>query len=276
MQAFDLWDEYRQVIRSYNGGWRIGEAVYCHGYSIMDELAGNISYMQMVILNITGQLPERRLADWFEARQICVSWPDPRIWCNQIGALAGTMRTSVAAATTAGILASDSHAYGGPRTTITGLAFIQQALRDHNAGMSIKDIIKQAYSRRSGKPRIMGYARPIAKGDERIEAMKRVSKKLGFETGPHLQLAYKIEKALQKKIGEGMNLNGYSSAFLSDQDLSGEKVSRICAVQVASGVTACYVDTMKRPAETFNALRCEDVVYEGPPPRKIDKTIQRT
>ena len=269
MEAYELWDKYRNVIRSYNGGWRVGDGVYCHGYSIMDDLVGNISYMQMVILNATGRLPERRIADWFEARQICVSWPDPRIWCNQIGALAGTMRTSVAAATTAGVLASDSHAYGGPRTTITGIAFIQEALRDFNKGISIDEIIKQSFRRRPGKPRLMGYGRPIAKGDERVGTMEKISRKLGFETGPYLQLAYEIEKKLHQKFGEKMNLNGYSSAFLSDLDFSAEEISRISSIQVASGVTACYIDTMKRPAETFNALQCNDIVYTGPSPRQI-------
>ena len=271
MEPFTIWDKYRKVIRSYNGGWRIGEAVYCHGYSIMDELVGNISYMQMVILNITGRIPERRLADWFEARQICMSWPDPRIWCNHVGAQAGTMRTSAAAATTAGILASDSYAYGGPRTAISGTAFIQQALRDHRQGMSAEEIVDQVCRKNGGKPRIMGYARPIAKGDERISAMERISQQLGFDVGPHLQLAYDIEKVLKEKFNEGMNMNGYTSAFLSDQGFNGYEVSCLSATLVASGVTACYIDTMKRPAETFNALRCEDIIYEGPPPRKLPK-----
>ena len=270
MKPFELWDRYRGVIRSYNGGWRIGSGVTCYDYSIMDDLVGNISYMQMLILNITGKIPERRLADWFEARQICMSWPDPRIWCNHIGALAGTMRTSASAATTAGILASDSHAYGGPRTAISGAGFIQQALRDHRQeAMTAAEIIKRTCKPPLGKPRMMGYARPIAKGDERIEAMQRVSQQLGFEIGPHLQLAYEIEKELQNKYDEGMNLNGYTSAFLSDQGYSGYEISCMSVILVASGVTACYADTIKRPAETFNALKCEDVIYEGPSPRTI-------
>ena len=271
MDRFGPWDEYRHVIRSYNGGWRIGEAVYCHGYSIMDDLVGNISYMQMVILNITGKLPPRRLADWFEARQICMSWPDPRIWCNHVAALAGTLRTSSVAATTAGVLASDSRAYGGPRTIIEGMSFIQQALKNCQNGMTAYDLVQQACARHGGKPAIMGYARPIAKGDERIKAMERVRLELGFSIGPHLALAKEIEQVLIEEHDEGMNINGYVSAFLSDEGFTGEEVNRISSVLVASGVTACYVDTMKRPAETFNALRCEDVIYEGPGPRKVPK-----
>jgi len=271
MDNFALWDEYRQVVRSYNGGWRIGKGVYCHGHSIMDDLVGNISYMQMIILNVTGHLPERRLADWFEARQICMSWPDPRIWCNQVGALAGTLRTSVVAATTAGVLASDSRAYGGPRTIIEGMYFIQEALHDYNNGLTADDIVQQFCTRHSGKPTIMGYARPIAKGDERIAAMERVRLSLGFDVGPHLTLANRIEQVLMEHYDEGMNINGYVSAFLSDQGYSAEDASRISTVLVSSGVTACYVDTMKRPAETFSSVRCEDVIYEGPPPRKVSR-----
>jgi citrate synthase len=36
-----------------------------------------------------------------------------------------------------------------------------------------------------------------------------------------------------------------------------------------SGVTACYVDAVERPAETFLPLRCDDIDYQGPPPRDV-------
>ena len=266
------WDNYRHVIRSYNGGWKVGEAVYCHGYSIMDDLVGNISYMQMHILNATGKLPERRIADWFEARQICMSWPDPRIWCNHIGALAGTLRTSPVAATTAGILASDSRAYGGPKTIIEGMQFIQQALQEYQNGSPVENIVEKACRKNGGKPTIMGYARPIAKGDERIAAMERIRNKLGFDIGPHLSLAKQIERELLEQFDESMNINGYVSAFLSDQGFSGLDVSRISATLVSSGVTACYIDTMQRPASSFSVLQCKDVVYEGCKARNVIQT----
>lgn len=261
---FETWETYRGVIRSHKGGWRIGHSVQSHGYSLLDELVGEVSLMQVMIMNATGRLPERRLADWFEARQICLSWPDPRIWCNQIGALGGNLRASVAAATAAGIMASDSRSYGGPRTSVEGVRFIKHAMQLHQSGMSAGEIVEDASQRRNGKPGLMGYARPIAKGDERIPAMQRVTRQLGFHEGEHMQLAYAIDAVMQADYSEGMNINGYASAFFADQGLLDYEVGRISAVLVASGVTACYVDSVERPVESFYPLHCVDVDYTGP------------
>ncbi len=263
-----VWDENRGRIRSSKGGWIIGKGVFNHGYSMLDDLVGKFSYMQVLILNAIGKIPDRKIADWFEAAHICLSWPDPRIWCNQIGALAGTNQTSVIAATVSGILANDSRIYGS-RTIIEGMHFIQRAYEAYSRGVTVDDIVKQACDLHGGKPHIMGYARPIAKGDERIAAMERTQKELGIPIGKHQRLAYEIEEILLRNFDESMNINGYMSSFLSDHGFTSEEVYRCLAILVNSGVTACYVDTRDKPAESFLPLRCDDIDYQGPPPREV-------
>lgn len=261
-RPYRLWDENRGTIRSSKGGWRVGEAIYNHGYSMMDDLVGKVSYMQVLVLNATGRLPERRLADWFEATCICMSWPDPRIWCNQVGALGGTARTSVVAGTTAGVLAADARTYGS-KPLLQGVSFIQNALQDHRRGLSAEEIVSNECAKHRGRPNITGFARPLAKGDERVVAMERVQKDLAIESGAHLQLALEIESVLLRDHGESMNINGYASAFLSDFGYSADEIYRIYSHVVNSGVTACYADTRDRTADTFLPLRCADIEYTG-------------
>lgn len=176
----DLLEQKRGKIFSKTGGWFPGKGVFCHGYSMLEELVGEKSYFQILVLNATGKLIEKPLADWIEGIYGCLSWPDPRIWCNQIGALAGSARTSVVTATTIGSLAADSRSYG-PYTLLGGVAFIQDAFHQHQAGASAADIVEKITAANRGKPYIVGYIRPIAKGDERLEAMEKFSKKLGFQ-----------------------------------------------------------------------------------------------
>ncbi|PCI15109.1 MAG: hypothetical protein COB71_00825 [Thiotrichales bacterium] len=263
-----LWDQQRNKIVSKKGGWFVGDGIYCHGYDMMDELVGKVSYMQVVMLNATGRLPERHVADWFEAVHICLSWPDSRIWCNHIGALGGTMRASAVASTVAGVLATDSRSYG-IKPLKEGVAFIQAAMASLKGGLSVEAIVVNECEKHGGKPYIMGYARPIAKGDERVLAMELVAKNLDFSDGEHLKLAYDIDRELLARFNEGMNINGYMSAFLSDQHFTPEEVYRICATLVASGVSACYVDMRDRPAETFLPLRCDDIDFQGKPHRTL-------
>jgi hypothetical protein len=264
----EFWDQQRGVIRSRKGGWIIGQGVFSHGFSMMDDLVGKVSYMQVVILNAIGRLPERRLASWVEAVYICLSWPDPRIWCNHIGALGGTVRASAVASTVAGILAADSRTYG-TFPLIEGAGFIQKALKKKQAGISVEQIVETECAHHGGKPVIMGYARPLAKGDERIIALERVTSELNFPEGEHLKLAYDIGQIMIRKFDEGMNINGYVAAFLSDQGFTPEEMYLISQVIESSGVTACFINSRDRPAGSFLPLRCDDIDYQGQPPRSL-------
>lgn len=234
----------------------------------MEDLVGQVSYMQVMILNATGKLPDRKFADWCEAVSICMSWPDPRIWCNHIGALGGTLGASTVASTCAGLMAMESRLYGC-RTLLEGARFIQSALKEYKDGKSVEDILREEFSRKNGKQRITGYARPIAKGDIRIDAMERVSKNLGFSKGEHLALAYKIEETLLSECGESMNLNGYISAFLSDMNLDPQEMYRAGSILVASGVTACQAEEESKSAGSFLPLRCDDIRYTGVSAREL-------
>lgn len=263
-----FWEQRRGKIYSRKGGWIIGEAVYNHGYSMMDDLVGKATWMQVLILNVTGKLPEQRLADWIEAVFICMSWPDARIWCNQIGSLAGTMQTTSVAAVSAGVLATDSTMYGAA-PLLEGTRFIRESLIKKKNGLSIEDILKEHQRHPDSVPAIVGYVRPIATGDERVEAMKNVADQLGFETGEHLSLAFEIEQVMLEKFNEGMNINGYASAFLCDQAYSNMEIYRIGSTCASSGVLACYTEAADQLPESFFPLQCNDIDYQGPPPRPV-------
>ncbi len=264
----EIYDLNRGRITSSKGGWKIGKGVVCHGFNMMEDLVGKKSYLQVVILNATGVLPSRALANWFEAVYICLSWPDSRIWCNQIGALGGSVRSSALASTVAGVLSADARSYG-VKPIIAGIEFIQEALTYFKNGEGVESIIKRHCDSHGGKPNMMGYARPIAKGDERVPALDRVRIDQGFEIGEHLTLALAIDKYLKKHFDETININGYVSAFLSDQHFSSTDVYRIFSVVVASGVTACYIDARNKPAESFLTMRCDDIDYQGHASRKV-------
>jgi len=263
-----FWEERRGTIHAQKGGWVIGEAVYNQGFSMLDDLVGEASFFQVLVLNAIGRLPERRLADWLEAFFICLSWPDHRVWCNQMGSLGGAMRTTPVAAVTAGILASDATLYG-PATLTRAAEFFAEAVALSRGGLSPAQIIQKKQRRPGSKPMIVGYARPVASGDERVAAMERVTEKLAFVPGEHLLVAYEIEKLMSEDFGEGMNIGGYTAAFLSDQGLSPEEMYRVSSVLVCSGVHACYAETAAQPTESFFPLRCNDIDYQGPAERSV-------
>lgn len=263
-----FWDRRRGVIFTQKGGIVFGKGVYCHGHDLMEELAGKASYFQVMLLNITGRLPEKRLADVLEAMFLGNSYPDARIWCNQIGSLAGTLRASPVAAVSAGILASDSDLYG-PGTLKKSADFIRQALIKRQQGVSVEQIIRAYQRNPNTKPVIVGYARPVANGDERIAAMQRVSRDLGFAEGEHVSLALEIDAYLQDRFEETINMTGYATAFLCDQGYTPLEIYRFSSYSVSSGVLACYAEAADQPPESFFPLQCGDIDYQGKPPRSV-------
>jgi len=74
---------------------------------------------------------------------------------------------------------------------------------------------------------------------------------------------------LRRDYDEGMNINGYGSAFMADQGFEGQELYQMFALLVASGVTACYRDAYNQPAGAFLPLRCTDIDYLGPPARAL-------
>lgn len=273
--SVQLWDNLRHRIESNKGGWVIGDDVYNHGYKMMQDLVGSASFFQVLTLNTLGELPDEKFAKWLEASFICLSWPDPRIWCNQIGALAGTIRASCPSAVAGGILAADSRMYG-PGTLKSCMEFILKAAQQYRNGTSVDEIIQLELALKTkqlkSKPVISGYARPIASGDERVTAMQKVGKALGYKVLEHESIAIQIHNQLNDKYDDGMNVAGYCAAVLADIGLSPISVERLYSTWVHSGVHACYAETADKPPLTFLPLRCEDIHYKGPAKRTLPKT----
>ena len=266
-----LWDRGRGVIRSRKGGWIIGRGVYYGRYSLLDDLVGRVSYFQTLLLAVLDELPERRIADWAEAMYQCMSYPDSRLWCNQIGSLSGATRTSAIAGVTTGILASDSHMYGSGIVVKDAYEFLQQGVmqKKTKALLPLPQILRDSVRRRGKRFIIPGFGRPLASGDERIAAMERVGKELGLEAGPYLTFAYDVERYLLETQGDSLNLTGYGVAAMMDIGWTLPQIQRVYAVAATCGVVTCYSEAYDNPPESFLPLRCEDIEYRGHAPRPV-------
>ncbi len=262
IQDTRFWDDRRQKIYSHAGGWKLGVGAYTYGLNLLDGAMGQYSYMQIHMRNTTGKSVDKDVAAWMEAVFICQSWPDARIWCNQIGALAGEAHCSPTSAATAGAQAACSEAYSG-KTIIKGCEFMEKAHLSYQSGMSVEDIVEREVASKRGKAIIMGYTRPIAKGDERVSELWRVARELGFSIGPREKLALEIENYLAKNYDEWMNMCGCVASFMLDQGFTGKGLFNIMAVMAYSGVSGCYVDAIDRPQGSFLPLRCDDIIYKG-------------
>jgi hypothetical protein len=265
-----LWDEQRGVIRTTKGGWQINKGVTIHGHSLLDTLLPECSWFQVWILSITGRLPERRLADWTESVWMCMSYPDPRIWCNQVSSLAGTMKCSPVAAASAASMTSDALRYASWAALHAAQWFEENLPRRLN-GESVETILSSRPKNAKGCPQVPGFSRPVAVGDERIPVIEKQRIRYGYERGANLTFAYEIHHYLKEHFNEEINGGGYAPAFMLDQGFSSEEIYRFYSMGIQAGAMACYVDAYDKPAETFLPMQCSDINYEGPAHRKFPK-----
>lgn len=267
-QSTLYWDQRANKIETTIGKWTGGEDIIIRGNSLLNDLFDKVSYMRLHVLNVTGRLISVELGIWLENNFMVMSYPDSRIWCNHVGALCGTMGTTPSAASLAGTIAADSRVYGGSQTSKLAMTFLTKALTEHQSGVSIVDIIESLPSKQ-GKPAIIGFARPIDRKDERIEPHRVMSKRLGFDVGEYMQLANTIDSYANDKYGLGINIGGYTAAFMLDQGFTAEELYRVKALCVNSGVMACYVENYAYPENSLLPLKCDDIKYTGVAPRKL-------
>ncbi|MCU4675146.1 hypothetical protein N7931_05815 [Catenovulum sp. 2E275] len=269
MANSDFWDKRNQTIHSNVGHWQGGKDVTIEGYSLIHELMGNVSYMQLHILNATGKLVDKNIADWIEVCFMGLSYPDSRIWCNQIASYSADTHSSVVAAAAASILAADSRGYGGSHARKVSMSFQKQAFNQFKSGFSFEKIIAQAKFK-NGKPIIVGFARPIDREDERLKPFAQIQKALFIVEGEYLKFAKLLSKYLFTHYKLSINCGGYASAFLLDQGFSPEDGYKINSFSVISGAIACYRDQIPHSPNSFLPMKCSDIEYIGTPIRKVE------
>jgi len=261
-------DNEHQQIKSSVGGWRIGKGVNSHGYDLLKDLVGKHSFFEVLILHATGRLPENNFHIFVENVHLAMSYPDHRIWCNRIASLGATSGLEPCSSTLLGTMAQDSTGYGVGTLTACG-----QFLIKINEGLShrtLKDLLETEIKKTRGKPKIIGYSRPIANGDERIAALKQVAVEQSLKTGKYEKLAFDIDHYLTGNYNESINFSAYVSAVMLDNGYTCDEIERIYTFVVALGALACYRDYSSQDSLAFKPLKITDLEYTGKQPRRLD------
>lgn len=259
-----LLDHYRGAFQTAVGGAFPGTRAVFRGQDLHRDLLGQISWIGLYCLGVTGrQLPPAHLA-MLEHLCISTSYPDARIWNNRVAALAGTTRSTANLALSAAEAVSEARIYGR-RNEFRAVAFYQRTHRAMLAGASLEDCVARHLQTQG---RLAGYGRPLASGDERLAPTMAKARELGLAEGPHVLLAYAVERHLQAKgLPLQMNFGALVAAFGADFGLSPREFTTLFYLSFLAGMPPCYTEALAKPAGAIFPTRCEDVIYEGVAPR---------
>jgi len=247
------------------GGSIPGERVVVRGRDLFTELE-DFSWLKLLLFMITGREFEDNAVELLDKIwALTISYPDPRVWNNRIGALAGTVRSTGSLGVGAGAAVSEAKIYGG-QANIAAIDFIKECSQKIEAGEKLENLVKAELKTNRA---VYGYGRPIANGDERIQPIKNLMKKTGYAQGKHVQLAYEIENFLMSgRWRLQMNITGLAAAVGADMGFSVKEYYLYAVNGFNAGITACYADALSKEEGTLFPLRCTRIAYEGISDRK--------
>lgn len=258
MKAPELLMGYEDNWETDVGGWFPGERVVVRGEDLF-ESCQNKSWMEYLLHIVTGR-KDPKLAKLLESVWVlCTSYPDPRLWNNRVAALSGTTRSTGVLGVAAGVAISEANLYG-LRPIKRACDFLIRVKSGLDTGISLENLLDYEISTYRTA---YGYGRPLASCDERIDPMVKKANEMGFGSGLHLQLAFKIEEKLEKKYKMKMNIAAVYGALMVDQGLTPSEAYSMTILSFTAGMFAGHSDALDKPSGAFFPLRVSRLNYEG-------------
>jgi hypothetical protein len=247
-------------LRSRVGGCFLSSHVMFRDKDLHNEL-GEASWFEVHVYGITGRRlskPELRL---LEGLWSYTGYPDARIWNNRVAALAGSTRSTGNLAVSAALAVSEGTIFGRG-IDLRASEFLIRTRAEVARGLELGPLVRRELSERRS---LAGYGRPVAnRKDERLDPTMALARSLGLGDGPHVRLAFDIERFLtESRLRMAMNYGAVAAALTADMGLSPNEHYLVSFGAFLSGMPPCYLDALERPAGTLFPLPCDGVAYQG-------------
>jgi hypothetical protein len=259
-----LLEQYAGRLETRAGACFPGERAVFRGHDLHAALK-DLDWLELYLFGITGRrfAPERMIV--LQAIWSYTSYPDARIWNNRVAALAGSARSTGNLGIAAALAVSEAQIYGRGIDK-RAIEFLIRARAHVDAGGDLTGLVRTELERQRS---IAGYGRPIASGDERIAPMMALVREQGLDGGPHLKLAFEVERILLAgRWRMRMNYGALVAALAADCGLSPQEYYLFMIPAFLAGMPPCYLEAAGNPAGLLFPLPCRVMLYEGVPRRR--------
>ncbi|HUG21883.1 hypothetical protein [Piscinibacter sp.] len=257
-------------LKTWMGQCFVGTRTVFRGHDLHADL-GAMDWIELYLFGITGRRFGAAQLRLLHAMWVHTSYPDARLWNNRVAALAGSVRSTPALGISAAIGMSEAVIYGG-HPFVRAIDFLLAARRQVEQGTDLHRIVHEELAQR----RIFGYGRPIASVDERLPWLLRLARDVELDRGPHLALAFEVERILVAHDERlKMNYAALTAALAADLGFSVTEFHHFQVPTFLAGMTPCFIEASERPAGTLFPLSCAHVSYEGPAKRRWRALVQR-
>ena len=247
------------ILRTSVGAIFPGERAVFRGQDLHASLK-DMDWAELYMLGITGRHFTSQQISVVKALWRYTSYPDARLWNNRVAALAGTARSTGTLGIAAALAISEAQIYGRG-VDLRASEFLNRAKACVDAGADLGDMVRAELKINRG---ISGYGRPITSGDERIKPMLALVKELGVDNGPHLKLAFEVEKILlEGRWRMYMNYAALAAALCADIGMSPSEYYFASFIAFLAGMPPCYKEAAEKPEGLLFPLPCRTLLYEG-------------
>jgi hypothetical protein len=251
--------DHEDRLDTRTGGAFLSERVVYRGKDLHGEL-GDRSWMELWLYGITGRFFEPAQLRLLNYIWVSTSYPDPRIWCNRVAALAGSARTTATLGLAAAMNLTEATIYGH-RPFVACLDLLLRARRALEQGGTLTDFLDAELRRQR---QLYGYGRPLASVDERVPHVLAFMKSQGLPHGEHLRLAFAIEDQLIARKQIRMNIAAVYSGIVADLDFTTDQYHQFMTPVFFAGMPPCFIEAQQQPEGALLPIRCTRIVHQGP------------
>jgi hypothetical protein len=245
------------------GAFYPGDRTVFRGCDLHTDLK-DLEWLDLYVFGITGRRHSREQLRLMNALWVYTSYPDPRLWPNRVAALAGSARSTGNLGVSAALAVSEAHIYGRGNE-VQAISFYLSTRERLAKGDALADCVRDEMA---AHHRVAGYGRPLINADERIAPTMTLARSLGLADGPHVRLAYDLERfLLDSGRNLKMNYGGLVSAYGADLGFSPTEFYLFMFPSFLAGMQPCFIEAAERPEGSLFPISCDHILYEGMPQR---------
>ncbi|WP_256080463.1 citrate/2-methylcitrate synthase [Massilia sp. YIM B04103] len=258
MNGPDLLKKHAGRLKTRVGAAYPGSHAVFRGHDLHRDLK-DLDWVELYVFGITGRRLTQAQIEMLHAIWVNTSYPDARLWNNRVAGLAGSARSSANLGIVAALALSEATVYGG-LAGLRAISFLQTALQRVADGEELEALVLAE----ARAHRIYGYGRPINSCDERLPWIMELARKLDLDQGPHLQLAFAVERVLLPHYPQlRMNYAALHAALIADMGLSAREYQLLRIPTFLAGMPPCVVEAAEKPPGALFPTPCTGVAYEG-------------
>ena len=243
-------------------------SIVVRGYALTD-LIGRISFMEMVYLVVTGELPSKQVARVMDALLVSAAESGARAPAVLAARTVASCGAPVTAAVAAGALTISTYHGGAVEDCMLQMQSIREEVASN--GMPLAEACRAAVrSRLDRGERLGGYGHRLHKTeDPRVQRLFEIARAAGLKGG-YLELVFAVRQALEDETGKGLpvNIDGAYAAILCEIGFPPGLANALFLLSRSVGMMAHAHEeqTRMRPRRHIHPTDWE---YDGPPRREL-------